>query len=193
MRRANFFVAATAALAIAFASAPPPAFAQAGDSGLVGLRKAIRATVPDSERPPISSRRAFLSSFLVPGYGQSRLDRPRAAMLFSVIEVLSIGMAMKAEQDLHEAKGAPKDSVVNFYTLSGATQVPGGTYFKSRFNADRVNARRVHYEDWIAALVFNHLLAGADAYVAANLWDFRANVGATASTSSVRLTATLAW
>jgi hypothetical protein len=192
MRRAAFFVAgAAAALAIGFA--PAPASAQVGDSGLVGLRKAIRAVVPDSERPPISARRAFLSSFVLPGYGQSRLGRPRAAMLFSVIEVLSLGMTMKAEQDLHEAKGAPKDSVVNFYTLQGSTQVPGGSYIKSRFNSDRVNARRLHYEDWIAALVFNHLLAGADAYVAANLWDFRANVGATASTSSVRVTASLAW
>jgi len=191
MRRARFFVAG-AVVAVAIVSAPVSA--QVGDSGLVGLRQAIRSAVPDSGGPPISARRAFLSSFLLPGYGQTRLDRPRAAMLFSVVEVLSIGMAMKAEQDLHEAKGAPKDSVVSSYTLDGSgKQIPFDAYIKSRFNLDRVSARRVHYEDWIAALVFNHLIAGADAYVAANLWDFRANVGATASTSSVRVTANFAW
>ena len=31
-------------------------------------------------------------------------------------------------------------------------------------------------EDWITLLIVNHFIAGADAYVAANLWDVPADV-----------------
>ena len=51
------------------------------------------------------------------------------------------------------------------------------TWSVSRYSAARVRARRTHYEDWIAVLIFNHLIAGADAYVAAQLWDLPARVG----------------
>ena len=37
-------------------------------------------------KPPLSPRRAFLYSFLVPGYGQSVLKRPGAGALFVVTE-----------------------------------------------------------------------------------------------------------
>ena len=40
-----------------------------------------------------------------------------------------------------------------------------------------MRTRRLHYEDWLAVLVFNHLIAGADAYVAAQLWDLPGKVG----------------
>ncbi|MDQ6717540.1 MAG: hypothetical protein M3Z17_04220 [Gemmatimonadota bacterium] len=132
---------------------------------------------------------------ILPGYGQTRLDRPNAAMLFSVVEVFSLGMAAKAAHDLRDVKSASKDSVVGTYqtdpitglvTLDPKTHQPvPATYIKSRFDGERVKARRVHYEDWIAALFFNHLFAAADAYVAANLWDFHANVAATPTSARV--------
>jgi hypothetical protein len=178
--------------ALAMLSLPGRAGAQVADSGLAGLRKAVASTSPDSVKPPISARRAFLSSFILPGYGQTRLDRPHAAMLFSLVEVLSIGMAMKAQQDLREAKRIGQDSVPATFTIAAGAQVPA-TFLKGRFNADRLSARRTHLEDWIAAIVFNHLLSGADAYVAANLWDFGPNIRGTASTSSVGISATLSW
>jgi hypothetical protein len=65
------------------------------------------------------------------------------------------------------------------------------TFTPSRFNADRVRARRTHYEDWIAAIVFNHLIAGADAYVAANLWDFETNVKVASTPRSTSIVASL--
>jgi hypothetical protein len=40
-----------------------------------------------------------------------------------------------------------------------------------------VRARSAHVEDWIALLVANHLFAGADAFVAAHLWDVPARLG----------------
>ncbi len=41
---------------------------------------------------------------------------------------------------------------------------------RGKFVASHVQER----EDWIVLLVFNHLLAGAEAYVSANLYDFPA-------------------
>src|SRR6266540_3244521 len=185
--------------------------AQVIDSSRAGIKPLpppAPETVPlkpvrDTLGPPISARRAFLSSFLLPGYGQTRLERPGAAMLFSVLEIGSIGMAMKSAQDLREARAVPKDSIVGSYTIDPTTglatrdpktglAVPA-TYIRSRIDADRVKARRVHYEDWIAAIIFNHVFAGADAYVAANLWDFRTNIRAGVSSGSATVSATFAW
>lgn len=121
-------------------------------------------------------------------------------MLFAVIEVAAIGMARKAAQDLREAKAAPRDSVVTSYQTDGngfvvvdpkTGQPIPATYAASRFTPDRIKARRTHYEDWIAAIVFNHLFSGADAYVAANLWDFRANLGVAAGPRSAAIVASL--
>lgn len=189
---------------IAFSSLDTrPAGAQVLDSARAGVRPVGSLRAPDSTKPPLSPRRAFLASLLLPGYGQTRLDRPHAAMLFSTAEVFSLGMATKAARDLREVRSIPRDSVVGTYKTDPSTGQPildsktglpvPATYIKSRFDADRVKARRVHYEDWIAALIFNHLFAAADAYVAANLWDFRANVGATAGVSSARIFATVSW
>jgi len=41
--------------------------------------------------------------------------------------------------------------------------------------------------------VFNHLFAGADAYVAANLADFDANVEVTSTDRGLRFMARVAW
>jgi len=149
----------------------------------------------------MSPRRAFLTSLILPGYAQSVFGRDRAAMLFTVIEIASIGMARKAAQDLAEAKGLANDSVVATYKTDPVTGVAiidprtglptPDTFIASRFTPDRIKARRTHYEDWIAAIVFNHLFSGADAYVAANLWDFNANIGAVSSTNSLTIYASV--
>ncbi len=185
---------------------PQSANAQQVDSARVGIAtsksQTSQPTVPDTTRkPPLSPRRAFLTSLLIPGYAQTVFGRDRAAMLFAVIEIGSIGMARKAALDLAEAKGLPRDSVVATYkvdpntglaTIDPKTGLPvPDTYIASRFTADRIKARRTHYEDWIAAIVFNHLFSGADAYVAANLWDFKANIGVVAAPRSPGVYASL--
>ncbi|MEO8579736.1 MAG: hypothetical protein ABI469_05770 [Gemmatimonadales bacterium] len=160
-----------------------------------------QAAADTTRKPPISPRRAFLTSLLIPGYAQTVLGRDRAAMLFAVIEIGSLGMARKSAMDLAEAKGLPRDSVVASYKIDPTTglavidpktglPVPD-KYIASRFTDDRIKARRTHYEDWIAAIVFNHLFSGADAYVAANLWDFSANIGVVANPHSAGVYATL--
>lgn len=149
----------------------------------------------------MSPRRAFLTSLVLPGYAQTVFGRNRAALLFAVVEVGAIGMARKAAMALNEAKAFARDSVVDTYQIDPVTglavldpstgQPIPETYVVSRFTADRIRARRTHYEDWIAAIVFNHLIAGADAYVAANLWDFETNVNVTATPGSTAVIATV--
>ena len=124
-------------------------------------------------------------------------------MLFAVIEVGSIGMARKSAIDLQEAKTLRGDSVVATYKVdpgTGLAQVDPktglpipDTYIASRFTDDRVKARRTHYEDWIAAIIFNHLFSGADAYVAANLWDFRTNIGVIAQSRTAGVFGSVSW
>jgi hypothetical protein len=149
----------------------------------------------------MSPRRAFLTSLILPGYAQTVFGRDRAAMLFSIIEIGAIGMARKAALDLAEAKGMPHDSVVATYRIDPTTglavidpktslPIPE-TWITSRYTPDRIKARRTHYEDWIAAIVFNHLFSGADAYVAANLWDFRTNIGVVANSRSAGIYASV--
>src|SRR5665213_1807139 len=124
-------------------------------------------TIADSlKRSPISPRRAMVYSMLLPGYSQSRLNRPTASIMFAVGEVLSIGMARKSAMDLREARAARSDSI------------PTG------FSADTVTGV-------ITAIIFNHIISGADAYVAANLWDFNANVVVTPTRNGAAVGASL--
>ena len=87
---------------------PDVSVAQQRDSSRTGIA-APKPNPPqpartDTPKPPMSPRRAFLSSLLIPGYAQNVFGRDRAAMLFAVIEVGSIGMARKSAMDLAEAK-----------------------------------------------------------------------------------------
>jgi len=149
-------------------------------------------TIADSlKRSPISPRRAMVYSMLLPGYSQSRLNRPTASIMFAVGEVLSIGMARKSAMDLREARAARSDSIPTGFSADTVTGVITATgYTRNRLVA-RIGARRTHYEDWLAAIIFNHIISGADAYVAANLWDFNANVVVTPTRNGAAVGASL--
>jgi hypothetical protein len=152
---------------------------------------------PRALQPPISSRRAFLYSLALPGLGQSALRRPNAGALYFGLEILSIAMAIKSSHDLQLAKDRARDSVVLRYQLDPATGLPVidpatnqpkvAEYARNRYDAERIRARRTHYEDWIAFLVFNHLFSWADAFVSAQLWDLPAQVGLQADPGAVGL------
>jgi hypothetical protein len=148
-------------------------------------RQGVPAAVEDSTRPPLSPGRAFLSSFLLPGLGQARLERHMAGTLYFAVEAVSVAMLAKSANDLRVAKAHENDAVVNRYQTdaSGAPivgddgmPIPQDTV-RSRFNSERVAARATHVEDWIAILVFNHLFAGLDALVSSLLWDVPIRVG----------------
>jgi hypothetical protein len=190
--------------AMLICAAPFAIQAQQRDSARAGVapQQSQAPPKPDTTpKPPMTPRRAFLASLILPGYAQTVFGRERAAMLFAIVEVASIGMARKSAQDLAEARAFPFDSVVTSYKIDPATglatidpktglPVPA-TFLANRFTPDLVKARKTHYEDWIAALIFNHLISGADAYVAANLWDFNANMGAVSSGRSLSVYASL--
>lgn len=155
-------------------------------------RAPTTAAVPDSlARPPISPRRAFLYSLVVPGQGQTSLHRPKAAALFATIELGSIAMIAKSKNDLRIAKARVRDSVITGYKPTGtgdsvAVKVP------DRLVA-RIKARRLHVEDWMATLLFNHLFAGADAFVAAQLWDLPAQVSFQPMPRGAAVTVSVPW
>jgi hypothetical protein len=133
------------------------------------------ATPGDSLRPPLSPRRAFFYSFLAPGYSQSVLGRHKAASSFILVEAITLAMIRESAADLHEARRMVNDTViVSYVDASGSTAVVAAP---PRFGDADVHTRAAHVEDWIALLVANHLFAGADAYVAANLWDVPARLG----------------
>jgi hypothetical protein len=192
-------------LAVACASAPlvvpDDAAAQRPDSARAGVarpaprRRAPAAPVADSlVRPPLSPRRAFLYSLLLPGLGQAKLDRPNAGALFVAVEVLGVTMAGKSAADLAYARRFARDSVIESYPSFNAEGVPTDTNFaRNRYAGERVEARRTHYEDWIAVLLFNHLLSGADAFVAAQLWDLPGQVSVRAMPRGAAVRASVAW
>jgi hypothetical protein len=136
--------------------------------------------------PPISPRSAFLRSLLVPGLGQAALERGTAGSIFVSLEALSLLMTIKSKRDLRVARRQEADSVfVGF-------EPDGDTVFTHPV-AGRVRARKQHVEDWVALLIFNHLFAAADAFVAAQLWDVPVRVSVQRDGDRTRLAATVRW
>ncbi len=45
-------------------------------------------------------------------------------------------------------------------------------------HADSLENKRAEFEDWLVLVVFNHLVAGAEAFVSAHLWDFPTDLAA---------------
>ena len=158
------------------------------------------AGVQASLKPPVTPRRAFLYSLMVPGAGQAALDRHFVGGMFFLAEGLSLALVHRSAEDLRLAIQFRADSVPSTYEVTGTGQQVLGsdgrpvvaTWFVSRYSAARVRARRTHYEDWIAVVIFNHLFSGADAFVAAQLWDLPARIGVrTAPDGSTAVVATL--
>ncbi len=122
----------------------------------------------------------------MPGSAQTALGRPRASALFIAFEAVAVTMLRQAQFDLRQARNAGADSVVVSWwdPASGQTS---RIVRPSPYNTDLVRSRQAHVEDWIAAIVANHLFSGLDAYVAANLWDVPAelSVKSTASGANV--------
>lgn len=151
--------------------------------------RAVRPTRPE-DIPPVSPRRAFLYSLMLPGLGQAALDRRYTGAGFFLVEAAALAMAHRSAEDVRLAKAFKGDSVPLSYQTDPATglvvrNAAGdpvvAAWKQSQSTTDLIKARNLHYEDWIAVIIFNHLVAGADAFVAANLWDFSAHVKMRAS------------
>jgi hypothetical protein len=180
---------------------PSVIHAQRVDSTRAGVGAPTQAPAVAAHPEGPSPRRAFLGSLLVPGSMQIRFKRPKAAAIFLLAEAGALGMSAKSWNDLSKAKDARADTVGTPVLnddgtpqLDPETGEPVFTYAPRNKNlADRVRARRAHLEEWLAVLVFNHLFAGADAYVSANLADFDANVGSANGERRMEIRARVAW
>ncbi len=149
----------------------------------VRARMVVQDTV--EAKPPITPRRAFLYSFILPGAAQAKLDRPYAGTLFFDVEATALVLLNRSAEDLRIARAFNRDSVPLRYDVDPVTGVVTrdangdpvvAAWTASRYDDDWVRTRRLHYEDWLAVLFFNHLFAGADAFVAAQLWDLPAKL-----------------
>jgi hypothetical protein len=156
-------------------------------------RPATISTSPaaDSIRPPLTPRRAFFYSFLAPGYSQSVLGRHKAAATFILVEAITIAMIRESGADTHEARRLVNDTVVVSYVDPSGS--PAVVTVPPQFGDAEVHTRASRIEDWVALLVANHLFAGADAFVAANLWDIPAKLGLRMLPHGAVLSATLKW
>lgn len=152
------------------------------------------------EGPPISPRRAFLYSFVLPGAGQARLDRAYAGGMFFLVEVAALTLLARSAEDLRIARAFSGDSMPLRYDIDPVSGVVARDtdgdpivleWSQPRYNDDFVRTRKLHVEDWLAVLFFNHLFAGADAFVAAQLWDLPAKLGASQSRNGTLITATI--
>lgn len=181
---------------------PVQAAAQVVDSARVRSRidSVVPPVVPAAAResnrarlaPPITPKRAFLYSLMLPGFGQSRLDRGTSGALFSSVELAALVMVRRSRADVNEASRYRRDSLpAQFTVVNGIFTGTGG--FGSRFTNDLVKTRRLHVEDWIALIAFNHLFSGADAFVAAQLWDVPLSLSAAPSRGGGAVVATLRW
>jgi hypothetical protein len=179
-----------AVLLLAAASVPSLA-AQQVDSAQVGARRtprdSTRALLP---KPPLSPRRAFLYSLVVPGYSQSVLGRPTAGAIFVLTEGIALAMLHESAADLRQARRLKTDSLivigVDPGTGSEITQTSG-------YTQELIDVRRGHVEDWLAFLIANHLLAAADAYVAAHLWDLPTQVSVERRPAGPVVAAKVSW
>jgi hypothetical protein len=164
---------------------------------------AVAATaVVDTARPPISPGRAFLQSALIPGLAQSRLDRS-AGVLFAAVEMLAITMYAKSSFDLRTARRFSRDSTPATYEIDAETGLARrdpktndlvvATWRGPRYTESRAQARAAHLEDWRALLIFNHLFAAADAFVAAQLWDLPGRVDLRVSPTVSRVGIVIPW
>lgn len=97
--------------------------------------------------PPVSPMAALGRSMLLPGWGQAILGRRGTGAFFVFWEGLALTMTVKSLRQLHYQEGID-------------------------LHPDSLGNKRAEFQDWLVLLVFNHLVAGAEAFVSAHLWDF---------------------
>jgi hypothetical protein len=104
---------------------------------------------------------AFLRSLVLPGWGQAATGRQVTGAAFVVWEGVTAMMTLKAQQEAN--------------------------YFK-KIHANSLDLKRQEVQDWMILWIFNHLFAGAEAYVSAHLQDFPPNLRLQAVPNGVGLT-----
>lgn len=115
-------------------------------SGRLAAQDTTHIVLPADTLPPgVRPMGAFWRSFLLPGWGQAVTGRTTTGAVFVAWEGVTAMMTLKAQQEAN--------------------------YFKSIHSAN-LKLKRQEVQDWLVLWVFNHLFAGAEAYVSAHLRDF---------------------
>ncbi|MGH7569086.1 MAG: hypothetical protein ACREL9_08980 [Gemmatimonadales bacterium] len=104
-----------------------------------------RAVAPAPARRQIGPGGAFWRSLLLPGWGQAATGRHVTGAVFVAWEGVAAMMTLKAQDEAEYLKEA------------GSTSL---------------RLKRQEVQDWLVLWIFNHLFAGAEAYVSAHLQDF---------------------
>lgn len=176
-------------------TAPADTVRQTRDTVTRVVPKAGAAAAPVAARgrftPPITPRRAFVYSAVLPGLGQSRLDRGSSGALFSAVELAAVVMVRRSNADLREARRYRTDTLPSNFNVGPGGKLTPVERVVGRYDADLVRTRRLHVEDWLAVLAFNHLFSGADAFVAAQLWDIPIRITVTPATNGALFVASL--
>lgn len=136
------------------AGEPSPPEGEAGAAERTPAPEATAAPqeVPADTLPPVSPLAAFGRSILLPGWGQTAVDRPVRGAVYFTLEAASLFMLLRSQARLGAASRAePPDE-------------------------ELLRRRRGAREDWIVFSVFVAFASGLDAWVSARLWDFEAEV-----------------
>jgi hypothetical protein len=158
MRRLLIAAAALACAAVPAAAQFPVQPGQAGQAAKRDSAQLARDTIKvPSFRipPPISPLGAMWRSMLLPGWGQAVMGRRVTGAAFVFWEGITLTMTVKAARQLSYWK---------------TQEDPPGT------ETDIVKAKKQELQDWAVLLAFNHLLAGAEAFVSSEFWDFPAEL-----------------
>jgi hypothetical protein len=112
---------------------------------------ARRDTTPRRVAPPADTSHlmrpisAMWRSMVLPGWGQAATGRHTVGAILLTWEGVTAMMTLKAQQEADYMKQTGSSSL---------------------------KAKRQEVQDWLVLWVFNHLFAGADAFVSAHLQDF---------------------
>ena len=114
-------------------------------SGRLAAQDTTQIVLPADTLHMVRPMGAFWRSFLLPGWGQAVTDRHTTGAAFVAWEGVTAMMTLKAQQEVN--------------------------YFKA-IGSPNVRLKRQEVQDWLVLWIFNHLFAGAEAYVSAHLRDF---------------------
>jgi len=114
-------------------------------SGRLAAQDTAQIVLPADTLHKVRPMGAFWRSFLLPGWGQAVTDRHTTGAAFVAWEGVTAMMTLKAQQEVN--------------------------YFKA-IGSPNVRLKRQEVQDWLVLWIFNHLFAGAEAYVSAHLRDF---------------------
>jgi hypothetical protein len=124
----------------------------------------LTAQTPADTARGISPLGGFWRSLLLPGWGQAATGRHVTGAAFVVWEGVTAMMTLRAQEELQYLK---------------------------EIGSPTLDSKREQVQDWLVLWVFNHLFAGAEAYVSAHLQDFPTDLRIEAIPRGVRVSVPL--